>query len=133
MERDVNFEDYKNYYEIGERIGKGSFRSVYKAKSKNSGESFAIKIININIDYLDDVDEETFIKSLINELNSMIICCNKNIYSIKFYEYFWYSKEFVIVMELCDDNLSKVLRNRSKGFETEEIYKIMDQLNELSK
>ena len=97
MEKDIKFEDYKKYYEIGERIGKDSFGSVYKAKSKNSGESFAIKIINIDIDNLDDVDEETFIKSLINELNSMIICSNKNIYSIKFYEYFWYSKEFVIV------------------------------------
>ena len=36
-------------------------------------------------------------------------------------------------MELCDDNLSKVLRNRSKGFEPEEIFKIMGQLNETFK
>ena len=133
MEKERKFEDYKKYYEIGEKIGQGGFGCVYKAKSKTSGESFAIKIININLEDMDEDDKETYIKSLINELNSMIICCNKNVHSIKFFEYFWYSKEFVIVMELCDDNLSKILKNREKGFEPEEISKIMIQLNETFK
>ena len=44
-----------------------------------------------------------------------------------------YKREFVIVMELCDDNLSRILRSREKGFETEEIVKIMNQLNRHSK
>ena len=53
--------------------------------------------------------------------------------SAKFYEYFLYKREFVIVMELRDDNLSRILKNREKGFETEEIVKIMNQLNRHSK
>ena len=36
-------------------------------------------------------------------------------------------------MELCDDNLSKIWKNRKKGFEPEEISKIMIQLNKTFK
>ena len=125
-------EDYKNYYEVGEKIGKGAFGAVYKAKNKNSEEEFAIKVIDIDNN---DENAENGIKGLINELKNMRICSNenKNNYSVKFYEYFRYEKEFIIVMELCDDNLEKVLNKRTVGFSTEEIYKIISQLNDTFK
>ena len=125
-------EDYKKYYELGDKIGKGAFGSVYKAKNKNSGEEFAIKIIDIDNN---NEDAENGIKGLINELHNMSICSNdnKNNYSVKLYEYFRYEKEFIIVMELCDDNLERVMKKRQKGFEPIEIYKIMSQLNETFK
>ena len=130
MEKARN-EDYKNYYEICQRIGQGAFGCVYKAKRKNSDELFAIKIINL--DNYDDINEEDINKIITNELNSMIICSKENIYSVKFFEYFSYLKEFAIVMELCDNNLSRVLRDRPNGFEPEEIKRIMNQLNETFK
>ncbi len=62
----------------------------------------------------------------------MKICSNdnNNIYSVKFYEYLWFKDEFIIVMELCDNNLSKILKEKKSGFKPEEIYEIMKQLNE---
>ena len=119
-------EDYNKYYEIGKRIGKGHFGSVYKGKNRNSDQLVAIKVIDI-----ENNNEEAGndIKSIINELNNMKICSDDNNYSIKFYEYFKYEKEFVIVMELCDDNLFKVLKERNEGFKPDEIYKIINQLN----
>ena len=85
--------------------------------------------------FINIIDEGALKKSIVNELNIMTICSNenKNNYSTKIFKYFEYSNEFAIVMELCDDNLSKILRRREKGFEPEEIKKIMNQLNETFK
>ena len=44
---------------------------------------------------------------------------NKN--TVKFYESFETEKEFVIVMELCDENLLDVLINRDNPFNDEEV------------
>ena len=127
-EKDRIYEDYKNYYEIIERIGKGGFGKVYKVKEKSTNEFKAIKIID------NDEQNEKGINLIINnELKNMRLCSNdnKNIYSVKLYEYFINEKEFVIVMELCDDNLLKILRKKNKeGFKPDEIYNIMSQLNE---
>jgi len=64
---------------------------------------------------------------------NMKICSNNNINSVKCYEYFNNKDNFVIIMELCDTNLSKLLKqrlkNERKGFNIEEIYEIMNQLN----
>ena len=136
MKEKIINEDYKKYYEIDKILGQGSFGTVYKAKKKNTDEFFAIKVINMDKDtYFDNIDEEDLKQSLINELNIMTICSNenKNNYSTKIFKYFDNSNEFAIIMELCDDNLSKVLRRRGKGFEPEEIKKIMNQLNETFK
>ena len=121
-------DDYKKFYKIGDKIGKGAYGVVYKAKNINSDELFAIKIIDI------DCDNEKAEKQkigLINELKNMKICSdeNKNEYSVKYYEYFKYENEFVFVMELCDDNLLKILKERKKPFDYEEIRQIMSQLN----
>jgi len=36
-------------------------------------------------------------------------------------------------MELCDNNLFKILKHRKQGFNLEEIFKIMNQLNDTFK
>jgi surface protein len=129
-------EDYKKYYEIqGKRIGKGSFGEVFKVKDKETNEIKALKIIEIDTDYNDEKEIEDGIKSIINELKGMKICSNekRNKYSVRFYEYFRYENQFVIIMELCDNNLQKVWKDRNMAFEPEDIYKIMNQLNETFK
>ena len=61
----------------------------------------------------------------------MKICLNDN--SVKCYEYFNNKNNFVIIMELCDKNLSQLLKDKylkdNKGFNIEEIKEIMKQLN----
>ena len=130
MEIEKNNQDYTNFYELGEKIGKGSFGEVFKAKDRKTNEIKAIKKIEID-DEEDEEDIEKGIKTIINELNGMVICAdnNTNDYSVKFYEYFKNKKEFIIVMELCDNNLLKIWKNRKEVFQPEEIHKIMSQLN----
>ena len=53
----------------------------------------------------------------------------ENINSVKFYESYKTDKEFAIVMELCDDNLMNFLINRKDPFNSNEIYYILNQLN----
>lgn len=52
---------------------------------------------------------------------------NENI--VKYYEYFDNEKEFVIVMELFDNDLDGYIRKRGKSLNIEEIYDILCQLN----
>jgi len=59
----------------------------------------------------------------------MNICSKNNINSVKCYEYFINNDYFVIIMELCDKNLSKLLLERKKTFNLKEIFEILNQLN----
>jgi len=129
-------EDYKIYYEKfeDEKIGKGGCGKVYKAKDKVTNELRAMKIIEIECSG-EESETETEINKLINELKYMDKCCKyyKNKYSVEFYDYFISKKEFIIIMELCDYSLEKYLKERKKGFSSEEILKILTQLNETFK
>ena len=72
---------------------------------------------------------QDYIDGLILEFENMKECSFNNINSVKYYEYFINSNEFIIIMELCDDNLSNILIQNKKSLNSEEIYKIMKQLN----
>ena len=114
---------YKNYYEKKDEIGKGRYGKVYKVINKKTKEIRAIKIMKIN------EDEKLFMEHMNNELKNMNICSNNNINSVKLYECFHFKNKFAIVMELCDDNLQNILTKKKVGFTCEEIYNIMNQLN----
>jgi serine/threonine protein kinase len=80
----------------------------------------------------DNIDNEFHLyvtKSIKNEIEIMRICMKDNINSIKFYEFYDIEKEYAIVMELCDDNLQNILNRRNTGFNKDEIYDILTQLN----
>jgi len=111
--------DYTQYYEIKDKIGNGHFGEVFKGINKKSGEIRAIKIIKIKND----------MKYINNELNNMKICSEENVNSVKYYESFYYKDELIIVMELCDNSLQKLLDDRNEGFTSEQIFNIMSQLN----
>ena len=127
-EKEIN-DNYKKYYKIESLLGVGQFGKVYKAINKKTKEKRAIKVMDIN------EDEEIFMKNITNEIKNMIICSYENDNSVKIYEYFHYKdkdeliNKFVIVMELCDNSLQKILDNKKEGFKIEEIYNIMNQLN----
>ena len=130
--------NYKNYYEIIEGIGSGGFGTIYKGREKNKDELIAIKVMDLNkirenlmyeIDENDDIDIEEKLKSYINgfieEFEIMKKCCYNNNNSVKCYEYFNNDNNFVIIMELCDKNLSQLLLEKKKKdnryFNSEEI------------
>ena len=69
-------------------------------------------------------------KNILNEIIIMRMCNSNdnNINSVKFYECYDTENEFVIVMELCDNDLKKILREK-KSFNKDEIKEILQQLN----
>ena len=122
-------------------LGEGGFATVYKAVKKDTKEERALKIIkNRKIkDILKDAKKEepteedinNFINDIHKEIGfmkSMKGKNNENKNTVKFYEYFHNSYEFVIVMELCDESLNDFLI-RKKNFNSDEIYYILTQLN----
>ena len=135
-------EDFRKFYEVLGKLGEGEFGTVYKSKSKNTQELRAIKVIDINkiiSDFLkenlrnpNEEEIKTLTNGLYNEIDNMKIMEGKNkdnINTVKFYEYFHTKNEFCIVMELCDENLLKMLtkKNNDKGFNIDEIYTILNQ------
>ena len=136
-------QNFLKYYEILEGIGNGPYGNVYKGKKKETNEYRAIKIINYDIikeslsyKYKKNKIEEQlklYIKGFIKDYENMIECSKNNENSIKIYEYFNNKNNFVIIMELCDKNLSELLSegaiNKYKGFSIEEILKMINQIN----
>jgi len=135
--------NYKEYYEIIEIIDIDAYGYVYKGRDKITKELRAIKAIplekiqeNLLCQYeMEEIEEHLnlCINGFIEEFNNMKICSNNNSNSVKCYEYFNNKDNFVIIMELCDQNLSQLLqkrlKNEKKGFNPEEIFDIMNQLN----
>ena len=73
-----------------------------------------------------------YIDSFYNEIKIMQMMegdDKENINTVKYYEHFDTYDEFVIVMELCDENLMNIIIKRKPPFNDEEIYEILSQLN----
>ena len=136
-------EDYRKYYNILESIGNGAYGNVYKGQKKGTNDIVAIKVIDINklkenLLYQYGVKEienqsQLCIDSFIKEFEVMEICSKNNNNSVKCYEYFLTEEKFVIIMELCDTNLSKFLMDKNEEekryFNPKEILEILSQLN----
>ena len=121
-EKEIN-DDYKKYYEKKGLLGKGQYGKVYKGMNKKTKEMRALKVMNI------DYEEDKFMGHIKNELKNMKICANNNDNSVKIYECFHHESKFVLVMELCDNSLQKILDEKKEGYTCEEIYNIINQLN----
>ena len=136
-------EDYKSKYEIIKKIGRGQYTEVYQAKNKKTKELKALKIIK-----LDDIKEQLerenlpkeveqklkeFIENIKMEILNMQICAENNENSVQYYESFISQNEFVIVLELCDESLTKYLIRRKGSFNVKEISEILNQLNKTFK
>ena len=127
-------QDYKEKYELEKRIGFGLYTEVYKAKIKGTNDLRAIKIIKLDAikDELEKQGETTqglkdYIDNIKNEIQNMKICAENNENSVKYYESFQTKNEIAIVLELCDDCLSK-FKNK-KSFNAKKIREILKQLN----
>ena len=82
----------------------------------------------------DEITEEDFKKEIIKfnrELSNMQKCYCEN--SVEIYDYFDTENEYIIIMELCDNNLFSELVKTKNGFNEKEIKEILLQLNNVFK
>ena len=132
--------DFRYYYDIITKIGDGGFADVYMAKIKNNNEKRAIKIFNKskirnellqrNLKKPNEEQLQPIIDGFIRETENMKILEGKNNQNtVKFYEYYNSENEFIIVMELCDDNLTNYLADKKDIFNPEDILDFLSQLN----
>ena len=140
-------QSYKEYYEPIEIIGTGRYDYAYKGRNKKTKELRAIKVMDIEKikeDLSSKYEREEIkdqlklcIEGFKEEFEIMKICSNNNNNSVKCYEYFNNENNFTIIMELCDKNLSQLLKDKmlkyKKCFSLEEILEIMKQLNNIFK
>ena len=61
------------------------------------------------------------------EIENMQKCYCEN--SVQIYDFYETEKEFIIIMELCDETLLDLLCDKENGFNNEEIKDILSQLN----
>ena len=139
---------YNNYskinYEIIETIKDNMFTSVYKAKLLNQiyGNKYvAVKKIfkdriknDMKLSKMKVITEEDFKSEIIKfnrEIENMKNCYCEN--SVEIIDYYDNEKEFIIIMELCDDTLFDILCKTEKGFSAQEIRKILLELNNVFK
>eukprot|EP00297_Palpitomonas_bilix_P024731 CAMPEP_0113891294 /NCGR_PEP_ID=MMETSP0780_2-20120614/14673_1 /TAXON_ID=652834 /ORGANISM="Palpitomonas bilix" /LENGTH=153 /DNA_ID=CAMNT_0000880889 /DNA_START=62 /DNA_END=519 /DNA_ORIENTATION=- /assembly_acc=CAM_ASM_000599 len=88
----LNSEDPLDFYELLQKLGKGSFGVVYKARRLSNSDVVAIKLIHL--DGVDDSLEE------IRQEIAILRECN-NSYVVSYYESFFKDDTLWIVMEYC--------------------------------
>ena len=133
-----------NNYQIKKLIKGNIYSSVYEAQINGLNTSVAIKKINKekikelimeeNISL--EIKEEDFIPKIRDfnkEIQNMQKCQCEN--SVKIYDYYDTEKEFIIIMELCDETLYHLLcgKENERGFKSKEIKYILLQLNKVFK
>jgi len=105
----------------GKTLGIGSFGDVFEVEYK--GKKYAAKKIpelKLNTDYL-----EGALKRELEIVQIMSNCEN----SVKFYQYYKENGFHIIIMELCDNELEKILNIKKDGYNSSEILSIMNGLN----
>jgi serine/threonine protein kinase len=90
-------------YKIYDKIGSGSFSSVYKGKSLTNNDLCAIKIIKMN--KLDKVVSYR-VKLEVDILKKIT---HPNI--IKLIDYFFVDENMFIILELCQNDLATIIKN----------------------
>jgi serine/threonine protein kinase len=108
-------------------LGSGSFGKVYKLEFK--GKDFAIK--KISKDKLEDnKDPELgeYLKIALKREIDILSKMSEFENSIKFYGYFTDDKDYILVLEYCDSDLQKLLKEKQK-FNSSEIRTLMEGLN----
>ena len=133
---------YKDKYEIKELLGQGGNGIVHKAIQRSTNKEVAIKkfdkkkikdcFMRENFRQITKEEMKPYIDAYLKETENMKIAegidkDNEN--TIKFLEYYDCDDEFVIVMELCDENLTNFISTKTEQLSDEEVYTILSQLN----
>ena len=138
----INGKGHYFKYDIIKEIKSNIYASVYEAKVDFTNEPVAIKKINKEKikelmkeeKILLEITEEEFklnIEEFNREIENMQKCQCEN--SVTIYDYYDTDKEFIIIMELCDETLFHVLCRKKNGFSSDEIRNVLLQLNKVFK
>lgn len=85
-------QDPLHFYELLEKMGAGSYGTVWKAKNKKSGKVVALKVI-------DGTMTEGGLQEVLKEVKFLQTCSNTNI--VQYYEGYEFNNMIYIVMEYC--------------------------------
>ena len=111
-------------YNLKKEIGHGSFGRVYRGEDPKTKELYAIKRVDKRQLQQSQYLEKAFWKEV--EIMRKI----QSPYSVKLYNVLPSLHYFNMVEELCDGDLYTELMKRQNGFSTEEVRRIMIQLND---
>ena len=114
-----NITKIKNY-QIIEEISSNSYSKLYKSQNIND---------NYNIVYLKEIKKSSIIneEEFINKCNILLSLNNPNI--LKYYEFIDGYKNYILVMEYCDENLNNFLNRFDEGLPIDLIKNIFLQIN----
>ena len=138
----VNGKGHYYQYEIIKLIKGNIYACVYEAKVDFTNEPVAIKKIDKEIIKELMKQEKMSLKITENEFKPNIEKFNREIEnmqkcqcenSVTIYDYYDTEKEFIIIMELCDETLFHILCRKENGFSSEEIKYVLLQLNKVFK
>lgn len=101
-------------FDILEKLGEGSYGSVYKSMHKESGQVLAIKQVPVDTD----------LQEIIKEISIMQQC--DSAYVVKYYGSYFKNTDLWIVMEYCGaGSVSDIMRRRNKTLTEDEISTIL--------
>jgi len=104
----------KDDYNLINKIGKGAYGTVYKALDKKSMETVAVKVIELETDWL----------PLLAEINMVIGLRHPSI--VNYHTYFFESNGLWLVMEYCDGgSLSDIMKTIKRPLKEIEIAAVL--------
>ena len=122
----MKFEDFKKEdLKIIKQIGYGHFSSFYEAEYQ--GNKYAVKKISKKKLEEEDGMKEYMKKALARELN-ILKKMSELENSVKLYYNYEDEENYILILELCDTDLSRLLQEK-KTFTSGEILSIMEGLN----
>lgn len=108
-------------------LGKGHFGLVYKLEYE--GQLYAIKQISKdNIDNIPDIDLREYMKKALKREVDILKKMSEYENSVKLYYFFEEEKDYYLVLEFCDSDLNKLLKEKGK-ISSSEILDILKGLN----
>eukprot|EP00112_Aurelia_sp_Birch-Aquarium-sp1_P001845 Seg120.5 transcript_id=Seg120.5/GoldUCD/mRNA.D3Y31 product="Serine/threonine-protein kinase 3" protein_id=Seg120.5/GoldUCD/D3Y31 len=97
-------------FDLLEKLGEGSYGSVFKAMHKETGDVLAIKQVPVDTD----------LQEIIKEISIMQQC--DSVYVVKYYGSYFKNTDLWIVMEYCGaGSVSDIMRLRNKTLKEDEI------------
>ena len=87
---------YHHGFELCEPIGDGGYATIYKVKSRQYNEDFAVKLIDLEYN---EESSGVLPESFEAEINALINICHPNV--IKIYDHFCSETLLYIILEYC--------------------------------
>jgi serine/threonine protein kinase len=108
-------------------LGQGQFGKVYKLEFQ--GKDYAIKKISKDkLENNKDPELGEYLKIALKREIDILTKMSEFENSVKFYGYFTDDKDYILVLEYCDSDLQKLLKEKQK-FSSSEIRTLMEGLN----